>query len=180
LILTLLFIATTVNYADRATLSIAGTQMQSHLGVSVVTMGYLFSAFGWSYVAAQIPGGWLLDRYGSRRVYLLSILVWSVLGVAQGVVGFLRPVGLVAMLFILRLGVGMAEAPVFPGNSRIVAGLVPYGRAGDGGGGVQLGAIFRAGRVFSSAGLDHASVRVAVRVLFHGHGRAGSAVFLAP
>jgi MFS transporter, ACS family, glucarate transporter len=130
LILTLLFIATTVNYADRATLSIAGIQMQSHLGVSVVTMGYLFSAFGWSYVAAQIPGGWLLDRYGSRRVYLLSILVWSVLAVAQGAVGFLRPVGLVAMLFVLRLGVGMAEAPVFPGNSRIVAAWFPTGERG--------------------------------------------------
>jgi len=129
-ILTLLFIATTVNYADRATLSIAGTQMQTQLGLSVVTMGYLFSAFGWSYVVAQIPGGWLLDRYGSRRVYLLSIFMWSVLGLAQGAVGFLRPVALVATLFVLRLGVGMAEAPVFPGNSRIVAAWFPTGERG--------------------------------------------------
>lgn len=129
-ILALLFSATTVNYADRATLSIAGTQMQSQLGLSVVAMGYLFSAFGWSYVAAQIPGGWLLDRYGSRRIYLLSILVWAVLGLAQGIVGLLRPIGLFAMLFVLRLGVGMAEAPVFPGNSRIVAAWFPTGERG--------------------------------------------------
>jgi MFS transporter, ACS family, glucarate transporter len=129
-VLALLFVATTINYADRATLSIAGTQMQAQLGLSVVAMGYLFSAFGWSYVAAQIPGGWLLDRYGSRRVYLLSISMWSVLGLAQGLVGFLRPVGLVATLFILRLGVGVAEAPVFPGNSRIVAAWFPTGERG--------------------------------------------------
>jgi len=129
-ILALLFSATTVNYADRATLSIAGTQMQAQLGLSVVAMGYLFSAFGWSYVAAQIPGGWLLDRYGSRRVYLLSIFLWAALGLAQGVVGFLSPVGLVATLFVLRLGVGVAEAAVFPGNSRIVAAWFPTGERG--------------------------------------------------
>src|SRR3569833_854050 len=104
LILTVLFIPTTVNYADRATLSIAGTQMQIQLRLSVVTMGYLFSAFGWSYVAAQIPGGWLLDRYGSRRLYLLSILMWSVLGMAQAVVDLLRPVGLCAEFLVVRLG----------------------------------------------------------------------------
>ncbi|HEY6925480.1 MAG TPA: MFS transporter [Steroidobacteraceae bacterium] len=97
--LALLFAATTVNYADRATLSIAGTQMQAQLGLSVIAMGYLFSAFGWSYVVAQLPGGWLLDRFGSRRVYLLSIFLWAVLGLAQGVVGVLRPAGLVATLF---------------------------------------------------------------------------------
>jgi MFS transporter, ACS family, glucarate transporter len=129
-VLALLFLATTVNYADRATLSIAGTQMQSQLGLSVVTMGYLFSAFGWSYVVAQIPGGWLLDRYGSRRVYLLSILMWSVLGLAQGAVGFFRPAAVLATFFVLRLGVGMAEAPVFPGNSRIVAAWFPTGERG--------------------------------------------------
>src|ERR1700733_1445472 len=87
-ILALLFIATTVNYGDRATLSIAGTQMQAQLGLGVVTMGYLFSAFGWSYVAAQIPGGWLLDRFGSKWVYAFSIMIWSALTVMQGFVGF--------------------------------------------------------------------------------------------
>jgi ACS family glucarate transporter-like MFS transporter len=64
-ILAMLFIATTVNYADRATLSIAGPQVQAQLGLSSVAMGYLFSAFGWVYVLGQIPGGWLLDRFGS-------------------------------------------------------------------------------------------------------------------
>jgi MFS family permease len=35
-------------------------------------MGYIVSAFGWSYVIAQLPGGWLLERFGSKIVYALS------------------------------------------------------------------------------------------------------------
>ena len=46
-------------------------------GLDAVTLGYLLSAFSWSYVALQIPGGWLLDRLGSRRVYRWSLLGWS-------------------------------------------------------------------------------------------------------
>src|SRR3569833_1682775 len=74
---TMLFLVTTVNYADRATLSIAGPALSLELGLDPIAMGYVFSAFGWSYVVAQVPGGWLLDRYGSRWVYAFSINVWS-------------------------------------------------------------------------------------------------------
>lgn len=76
-ILLMLFVTTTLNYADRASLSIAGSSLQAELGIDAVTLGYIFSAFAWAYVAAQIPGGWLLDRFGSRRVYAVSILLWS-------------------------------------------------------------------------------------------------------
>jgi len=63
----MLFVVTTINYADRATLSIAGASIQDDLGISSVSLGYIFSAFGWAYVLGQIPGGWLLDRFGSKR-----------------------------------------------------------------------------------------------------------------
>ena len=68
-ILAMLFIVTTVNYADRATLSITGPAIKQEFGFSDLQMGYIFSAFSWAYVMAQIPGGWLLDRFGARRVY---------------------------------------------------------------------------------------------------------------
>ena len=58
-ILAILFIITTINYADRATISIAGPEIKKLLGLSPVEMGYVFSAFAWSYVLAQLPGGWL-------------------------------------------------------------------------------------------------------------------------
>jgi hypothetical protein len=54
LIAFMLFAATTVNYADRASLSIVGPAMQSQLHIDPITLGYIFSAFGWSYVIAQL------------------------------------------------------------------------------------------------------------------------------
>ncbi len=65
-ILLMLFIVTTMNYVDRATLSMAAPAMRKDLGLDAVTMGYAFSAFGWSYTALQIPGGWLLDKFGAE------------------------------------------------------------------------------------------------------------------
>ena len=73
LILFMLFAITTINYADRATISIAGPKIVEALGLTPVQMGYIFSAFAWSYVIAQLPGGWLLDRFGSRITYFFSI-----------------------------------------------------------------------------------------------------------
>lgn len=67
LILLIIFIVTAVNYADRATLSIAGTEVAKELQLSAVSMGYIFSAFGWAYLLMQIPGGWLLDKFGSKK-----------------------------------------------------------------------------------------------------------------
>lgn len=73
-IVVMLFIVTSFNYGDRATLSIAGSEMAKDIGLDAVGMGYVFSAFSWAYVIGQIPGGWLLDRFGSKRVYFWSIL----------------------------------------------------------------------------------------------------------
>src|SRR5271157_3915283 len=84
LIIAMIFIVTTLNNADRAALSIVGTAVQNDLGMSSITLGYLFSSFAWSYMLAQIPGGWLLDRFGSKRVYAASIFIWSLMTFAQG------------------------------------------------------------------------------------------------
>ncbi len=65
MILAMLFIAMAINYADRATISIVGSAMQKELGINAASLGYIFSAFGWAYVIAQIPCGWLLGRFGS-------------------------------------------------------------------------------------------------------------------
>lgn len=124
LILAMLFLVTTINYADRSTLSIAGDSMQDQLHISSSELGLLFSAFSWSYLIAQIPGGWLLDRFGSKKVYGLAIFLWSVFTMMQGAIGFFAGAA-IFLLFILRFAVGLAEAPSFPGNSRIVAAWFP-------------------------------------------------------
>src|SRR3954447_451177 len=130
LIVSMLFIATTINYADRATLSIAGPAMAKDLGLNAVEMGYIFSAFAWSYVLAQLPGGWLLDRYGSKWVYAGAIFLWSFFTLLQGAVGFFTGFSAVVVLFTLRLCVGLAEAPVFPANARITAAWFPTSERG--------------------------------------------------
>jgi ACS family glucarate transporter-like MFS transporter len=124
-ILTMLFIVTTINYADRASISIAGPEIRKALGLSPIEMGFVFSAFAWSYVLAQLPGGWLLDRFGSKITYFFSIFLWSLFTMLTGTVGFLSGAAAVGTLFALRLVVGAAEAPSFPGNSRITSAWFP-------------------------------------------------------
>ena len=144
LILLMLFLVTTINYADRATIAIAGSSLQKSLGIDAVTLGYIFSAFGWAYVAGQIPGGWLLDRFGSKKIYALSIFTWSLFTVLQGYVGEFGLSTAIVALFMLRFLVGLAEAPSFPGNARIVAAWFPTAERG------TASAIFNSAQYFAT------------------------------
>src|SRR5262249_51219497 len=83
----MLFFASSVNYADRATLSIVEKGLSKELALDSVWMGYLKSAWAWSYVLAQLPAGWLLDRFGSKRVYGGAIFLWSAFVVLMGFAG---------------------------------------------------------------------------------------------
>jgi ACS family glucarate transporter-like MFS transporter len=143
-ILAILFAVTTINYADRATISIAGPEIKKAFGLSPVEMGYIFSAFAWSYVLAQLPGGWLLDRFGSKITYFFSIFLWSVFTLFTGTVGFFAGGAAVAMLFGLRMLVGAAEAPSFPGNSRITSAWFPTHERG------LASAIFNSAQYFAT------------------------------
>ena len=115
----LLFILTAINYLDRTNMAVAAPSMSSDLGFDAATMGLLFSAFAWSYGLMQIPGGWLLERFGSRVSYTVSLFLWSAFTVAMG---FGKSF---ASLFGIRLAIGAAEAPAFPTNSRVVAAWFP-------------------------------------------------------
>lgn len=145
-IVAMLFAVTMINYADRATISIAGPALSKELGLSPVQMGYIFSAFGWSYVICQIPGGWLLDRFGSKIVYFWSIFLWSAFTLVQGSVSLLGTAATaVTALFLMRLLVGLAEAPSFPANGRIVAAWFPANERG------TASAIFNSAQYFATA-----------------------------
>src|SRR5688572_27845193 len=139
-----LFLLTSVNYADRATLSITGTDVARDLRLDAVAMGYIFSAFAWAYVICQIPGGWLLDRFGSKLVYGWSIALWSLFTLLQGFVGGLSGTAAVVTLFVLRFLLGAAEAPSFPANSRIVAAWFPTAERG------MASAIFNSAQYFAT------------------------------
>jgi ACS family D-galactonate transporter-like MFS transporter len=114
LILALVTIGTMINYLDRTLLSVAAPALTKELGINAAVMGVVFSAFSWTYATAQIPGGVFLDRFGTRLTYALSVTFWSFFTFLQGFAG-----GLVSLL-IFRLGLGVAEAPCYPANSRIM------------------------------------------------------------
>ncbi|QWA10057.1 MFS transporter [Sodalis ligni] len=144
-ILLIIFLVTAVNYADRATLSIAGTSVAKDLGLDPGQMGEIFSAFGWAYLVMQIPGGWLLDRFGSKRVYTYSLFFWSLFTLLQGFVGWFPLAYGAFTLFVLRFMLGFAEAPSFPANARIVAAWFPTKERG------TASAIFNSAQYFSLA-----------------------------
>ena len=119
LIAMLLFVTVVINYLDRSNLSIVAPELMRELSISPVQAGWIFSAFGWTYAAMQIPGGWLVDRVPPRLLYALALASWSLATVTMGFVGS------VAGLFGLRLAVGALEAPAYPINSRVVTTWFP-------------------------------------------------------
>src|SRR5215218_9429533 len=122
--LALLLLATTINYVDRSNLSIVAPFLSKELGLDPVQMGLLFSAFAWSFAIANLPGGYVIDGFGSRVVYGAAQLAWSAATVGLGIVsGF-------AALFGLRFAVGLAEAPAFPVNNRVVSAWFPQRERG--------------------------------------------------
>lgn len=142
-IIALIFIITSINYADRATFSIAGSAASAELGLSPIATGYILSAFAWAYVLAQVPGGALLDKFGTKRVYVAAIAAWSAFTATQGFVGLIPGLSVIGTLFALRFLVGLAEAPSFPGNARLVAAWFPGSERG------TASAIFNSAQYFS-------------------------------
>ena len=118
-ILALISFATMLNYLDRSLLGIAAPIMSKDLNIGPAVMGIVLSAFSWTYALAQIPGGALLDRFGTRVTYFFAVTIWSLFTAAQGLAW--NVVSLVAA----RLGMGAAEAPCFPANSRILVSWFP-------------------------------------------------------
>jgi ACS family D-galactonate transporter-like MFS transporter len=117
--LALVAIATALNYLDRTLLGVAAPAMSKELQIGPEVMGLVFAAFSWSYATAQVPGGVFLDRFGTRMTYAFALIGWSAFTVCQG---FVRSS---AALILVRLGLGVAEAPCFPANSRVLIAWFP-------------------------------------------------------
>lgn len=118
-ILMLLSIGTMINYLDRTILGIVAPKLTTEIHIDPAMMGIVFSAFAWTYALAQIPGGMFLDRFGNKLTYALSIFFWSTFTLLQSF-----SVGIKSLL-LLRLGLGISEAPCFPVNSRVVSKWFP-------------------------------------------------------
>lgn len=97
-----------ITYVDRVCISQAAPFMQQDLGLTAAQMGVAFSAFAWAYAIFEIPGGWLGDRIGPRKVLTRVVLMWSLFTAATGYAwNFIS-------LVMTRFFFGMGEAGCFP------------------------------------------------------------------
>src|SRR5208283_5108400 len=115
----LLFVASFINYLDRATISVALPLISVDLRLGPEIKGIVLSSFFWSYALMQIPIGWCADRWNLRWLYAGFFAVWSL---ACGMTGL---AGSLLVLILLRILLGMGESIYLPGGTKIVSMLFP-------------------------------------------------------
>lgn len=108
-----------ITYVDRVCISQAAPAMQAELGLTKIQMGYAFTAFGWAYALFEIPGGWLGDRIGPRKVLMRVVSMWSIFTVLTGWAWNL------GSLVVSRFFFGMGEAGCFPNITKSFANWFP-------------------------------------------------------
>ena len=115
----MLFVCVLINYLDRSNLSIVATKLAEDLHLSPVSLGFLLSAFGWTYALFQIPASRFVDRVNPRLLFAVALAMWSVATFLMGIAGTFFA------LIALRLAVGVLEAPSFPISNRVVTTWFP-------------------------------------------------------
>ncbi|MFG2582343.1 MFS transporter [Streptomyces malaysiensis] len=115
----LCFLGMTVNYVDRATISISLPYMTDDLHIGPEWQGVILSMFFVTYALGQLPAGALIDRYGEKRMFAIGGLIWSVVTVGTG---FVRGIG---SLLFARLALGAGEAPAYPSCAKSVSRWFP-------------------------------------------------------
>ena len=112
-----------VSYLDRQTLAVLAPTVTAELRIDEQAYGWLVSAFSFAYFAGPPLAGRWLDRVGARRGLMLSVLLWSLVAGGHSLVtGF-------PLLVAMRLALGLAESPSYPGAAQIIQrGLRPEDR----------------------------------------------------
>ena len=113
-----------IMYVDRTNISVAAPILKSELQLTNTQLGLVFSAFATAYACCGVPGAWLSDRFGARRLLSLSGILWSVATIATGLVSGL------SSLVAARLFVGAGEAPIYATAARVISTWIPEHRRG--------------------------------------------------
>jgi MFS family permease len=108
-----------ISYLDRVNISVGEQALHHTFGLTSVSFGYLLGAYSWTYAMLQLPSGVLLDRFGLRRVGVVSSLIWSAATFATA-----ASPGIVS-LFSSRLLLGVGESPIFPLSAAAVGQWFP-------------------------------------------------------
>src|SRR2546429_6116198 len=123
-IVCLLLLSVCINYVDRGSLSVAAPILSEEFSLSPSKLGYLLSAFFWSYTAFQLVVGWLVDRHDVKWVYACGFIFWSLAMASTGLATSF------AGLLAARLCLGIGESVFLPSVSKIVVRLFPPARRG--------------------------------------------------
>ncbi len=109
----MLLLLISINYIDRASLSVAMPLISKEFHIGPAIEGLLLSSFFWTYAFMQIPGGMLADRYGPRIVIAGATAGWGLFQALAAVsIGW-------GSLLLTRLGLGVAEAPIYPAGGKL-------------------------------------------------------------
>lgn len=108
-----------ITYIDRVCISKAAPLIQQDLGFSKEQMGWVFSAFTLAYALFEIPGGWLGDKMGPRRVLMRVVAFWSVFTAATGYAWNL------GSMIVCRFLFGAGEAGCFPNLTKMFSIWLP-------------------------------------------------------
>ncbi|MGA2963406.1 MAG: MFS transporter [Candidatus Korobacteraceae bacterium] len=113
-----------ITFMDRTNISIAAPRMSKDFGLSKTQMGFVFSAFAWAYALGQLPGGWITDKLGSRKVLTLVVLFWSMMTMATAhALGFIS-------LVVIRFIFGLGEAASWPAGTQAMQYWYPKSERG--------------------------------------------------
>lgn len=107
MILLVLYFGWIISYIDRTVISLAIVQIGQDLTLDASQLGIVLSAFFMGYALMQIPGGWLADRFGSRKVIVAAVVAWSIFTAMSGLAWSLTSLLLIRFLF----GIGEGGFP---------------------------------------------------------------------
>lgn len=108
-----------VTYIDRVCISTLQTDIRRDLGLSIVEMGYAFSAFAMAYAAFEIPTAWWADRLGTRAVLTRIVVWWSTFTI--GTAAAFNYTSLLVVRFLF----GAGEAGAWPCAARALSRWIP-------------------------------------------------------
>jgi ACS family hexuronate transporter-like MFS transporter len=115
LVCALLFLATTVNYIDRQILSLLKPILDEELKWTNTQFGEVNAAFQGAYAIGLLCFGYLVDRFGTKLGYAISIAAWSLAAIAHAAVGS------VSGFIRARVALGLGEGGNFPSAIKAVA-----------------------------------------------------------
>ncbi len=96
-----------VNYLDRSTLSVANTTIAGEFGLDPFAMGLLLSAFSWPYAIANLPAGYLVDKFGPKKMFAFAAGAWSLVSIVTAAANSF------GVLYACRVALGITESPFF-------------------------------------------------------------------